>query len=335
MDIKQPLDPAALSQAVALSSLLLYVLGFVIVNAHLAKWDVASFDFANAQYLAAGLLFAVFAAIFWFLVGRRIQNIENDFVEFAKLGREYKWPRTWAFFCLFQVFAELSFAFVVGAYWTASIFHQRSTQQIALTGALVVFFLIDYYVLWNKKIYQRAPAIALPIASIFHVLVVVTAFYWFPDAGITRIVIVYFGITFVLNFVLDIGRRRETNAVFAMFWTAVFVLGTAATFGASIYGHIKTSVGGGQARRVEVILNAAVPASLQSKLLGGSSTTAPILIYAETSDAIFLSRGSDAGEVIRVSKSAIAGVVTFEHKDKLEANYPVQPTPDSTVDRKR
>jgi hypothetical protein len=195
-------------------------------------------------------------------------------------------------------------------------------NKTVLTGALGIFFLIDYYVLWKKNIYQRAPAIALPIASIFHVLVVVAAFYWFPDADITRIVSVYFGIALVLYFVLDIGKRLEISAVFAMFFMAVFVLGTAATFGASIYGHIKTSVGGGQARRVEVILNAAAPVSLQSKLLGGSSATAPILMYAETSDAIFLSRGSDTGEVIRVSKSAIAGLVSFEHKDKWEANYP-------------
>jgi hypothetical protein len=73
----------------------LYLLGFVTINAHLAKWGVYTFELLSVQYLAAGFVTAIAFTIFGFFVGRRLYYLDHDFNNFAGLGKDYRWPKLW------------------------------------------------------------------------------------------------------------------------------------------------------------------------------------------------------------------------------------------------
>lgn len=306
-DDSRSIDIATLSQAIGLSSLVVYALGFVVVNAHLARWGVTSFDFANSQYLAAGLLYTVTAVIYALIVGRRLLSQENDYQQLFAAGAALGWRRSWAAFCWIFVWVELAFGAVVGIFWTSSLLFSDGFQNRAFTGVLMLVLVVDYVLLWGLDLYQRRPLLALPLAFSLHVFVLGFALLHLTSDAVLSLAILYVAVSFVVLFVDDVHTRSPRTKLFNVSWVIISVLSSAAMFGGTLYAEVKASLGGGELRKVKVILSSAAPVSVTDRL----ESRDVALLLAETSDAVLLLSEKESTEVFRLTKDLVAGMLVF------------------------
>lgn len=139
-------DINTLSQVVAIGTVIVYVLGFIVVNARLAHWHTTSFDLANPQYLSAGLMVAASIGIFWFMVWRRLLHLSGDIRELSEKGSHLRWPRAWFLFSRLVITVDLLFGAVVGVFWSAGLLFNITEQQKLFVAVLTAAFILDYFI---------------------------------------------------------------------------------------------------------------------------------------------------------------------------------------------
>ena len=83
---------ATISQLVAGAIAVLYLIGFIGLNAYYVSNGIYSFEFFNVQILAAGILFSSAYGIYGFVVGRRLFYIDKDRKAFMEDGANYRFP---------------------------------------------------------------------------------------------------------------------------------------------------------------------------------------------------------------------------------------------------
>jgi len=308
---KPALDIGLISQVVAVSTVAVYILGFIVVNAFLARWHTASFDLANAQYIAAGLIFLAFLGIFYFVVWRRFVNINHDIEAFSACSADCSWPMAWNLFFVVFVLVELAFGAVVAAFWTAALLFRGTREQLGYLGFLSAYFVIDYYALVRMRVYATRPFLALPLSFLFQLAIVISAVFYFADDAIFTFIIIYFCLVLVGGLIVDMTNSMKISLPFTCFWIGTFLMVIAAMFGALSFQYVKGSIGGGEARDVEVYFAQSAPYQLLNSFGSRAGGPARLIQLAETPNSWILSRERSSEETVRVSKDAIIAIRTF------------------------
>lgn len=314
---KSQISISTVVQISSASLLAFYVLGFTVVNSYLIKLGLYSFDVLNSQYLAAGIIFAVAAGIFGFVVGRRIYFIERDFTEFALLATKFRFQKIWVLFCFVYVFVELAFAGVVGAFWTAGLLFEDIQGHNNLLIGISAVFLIDYLILFRRKIYKNYPQVAIPIAFIGFITIIIVAVKLVPDPRMYTLYVYYFLTGIILNIVIDVSHRRVPSILFNAFWGIVTLLTVAALFGSTFYGEVKRQYGGGKPLSAQFVVCREFPEYLANLLKVENSLTAEANILAETNSEFLVqtkAKNSDAQVSLRITKSLVKAVIPTRSK---------------------
>jgi hypothetical protein len=199
------LSPSGLSQALALLGVLLYVIGFIVVNVHLATFGVQSLELFKPRYISAGGLVLVALFVFTAFAGQRVYHLADDVAGIASLGIKEPYGTLWGVFSLVSVLTELGFGIVVAACWVGFLLVDRASVSPVLYF-LTLFFIVDYALLVSSA-YKHKPKIALPIAFLFHCISIAIFFYVVTEEAVQKIFWGFVALSAAFNLLLDLRKR--------------------------------------------------------------------------------------------------------------------------------
>jgi len=304
---------STVTQAVGLAGLVIYALGFIVVNSHLAGNGTYSFEAFREKYLAAGLITAIAFGIFWFLVGRKIYHGPSDVKHLSEIIQG-KWSSLWRKFCYFHVMTECFFGSLVGAAWAAQLFFVDREKIRPIVFALSIIFLFDYLVLSRRGIYKKYPAIALPIASAVYVGFLLLTPFLVANLSFWALFYFYQINLVVLAVILGIWNEFR-NIKFTIFWIVIYVFSGASTFGVLFYDKIRADLGGGQPIPVRLIVTkeAAPPIAKLLEVRDGISGTVHVIGETDTELILKIANVEQPDvKTLRINKNAVSGIVQLE-----------------------
>lgn len=309
MDSNKPLDNlTSILQLAGSSAFVFYLIGYIGVNSYYVKNGFFSYDIFSVQIVSAGVLFSVIYGIYGFAVGRRLIYLNADREHFTEMGSGYRRPLLWRDFVNLFVIVELFFGIVVGVFWTSGMIFEVTNGFKTFSYVLIAAFIFDYAVLWQSGLYANKPYIALPLAFIGFLLAIFYGVRQIDNPLMLRLIVHYITATLIMYFIVSVHRKSTRSQIFTAFWAFVTVSAFTASFASSYYGSIKSQVGGGEPRKVELFLNEN-RGKLVNLLATDDGTPKEIYLLGETSTELFVNLGSESEVVpLRLAKSAVLAV---------------------------
>jgi len=252
---------------------LLYVCGFIVVNANLAKVGVLDIEFANATYFTAGLSFFLYLLVFYMFAGRAIifgkSWMAKEIKEHLQNGGGQRWLPIIFVHSLINLIFFCCFSATVFA---ASAFKESPSGWFY--GSLVVPFGLLYTMdITNLDVkYPKCHDVILIISK----LAAISGFFIGTIKAQSALILFlqYVGFVAIINFVLDWFERRKTNPEhlsFTAVWGFTALIGAAATYGMTVFGEVNPRLGGARPEAVQLALKQeardVLAASLHPELL--------------------------------------------------------------------
>lgn len=296
-----------------------YIFGFIIVNSHLVKNGIYSFEIFNTIYLAAGAIFIIVVAIFGFTVGRRVYFLDNDFYQLVSNYNKLHNLKKWSIFCLLYILVELLFAVIFGVFWTAYLLFDDVQEIKILIVLLTVFFVIEYLIAKKINFYRNHIYIGISVIIITSFFIVFAIKFLLSDKRILSLFFYYMGNLMVLNIVIQISQKRKDNNIFKYFWGLIFLFSTATLFGNNYYDEIKREYGGGKPMFAKLIVSNYFPAYLSKMLKTENGVIKDAKILAETNSDILIQTKSEEEQItIRISKNLIQAIIPTKCVNRVE-----------------
>lgn len=286
----------------ALLAASIYVFGFLVLNAHLAKHGIVDYDFVDARYILSGASFVFFLVCFYLFAGRTVLNtprwLEEDMRHYKKLGLN----PGWAFVVFVHSLVNMGFQCCLSAaLFTLTAFGDIETAffYMALAGAFFILYTLD---ITNLDI--RFPRIHL-LVSLAVRLGASIAFFANPESGILLAVfLMYVMLVMFINLVLDSLTRHvatRDRISYSAVYSVLILLSTAIAFGALLFGNVSTKIGGARSQSVAATLAKNATEVLPPELMSNPAyTVAGKLIhqtdrfaYIEVSEKTIRLRSSD------------------------------------------
>ena len=231
-----------------------------VLNAHLGKRGVFDFGLANSRYLITGAHFVVFLAFWYLSAGRAIIFLEKWGSKEIESAAELRLSRFW----YSVIFINSLIGFVFSACISAAFFSITLLGNLeTITFGIYLLSLLPIVYTWNflnldfrypraKKVLKfitGTAAIIIFFITIDICSTTMTVFFHFllisASVNLTLFSFERSGITF------SIISDRLTSEMISL---VIFVLLTSVLFGWFHYENIKSYLGGGQLREVEIIV---------------------------------------------------------------------------------
>lgn len=310
------LDVSSLVPGIATLSLVLYVSGFIVLNSHLASFGIQSFALLEPRYVMAGGLLFLTLGIYTAFAGRRVFYLDHDIQEFSKLGRGSRFSTIWEVFAGIHVITEALFGTVFAAWLIGGLLAEKRPSDLffAVGGS---FFLFDYALVWSG-FYKRNPKAGARIAFLLHFMVVFLFFLLSEEQLPRDLFWAFVGLSLVLNLLLDLRNRigqSESYRIFEAGWVLFTVLLFSLYFGSSVYGRVRTSLGGGKPQPVRLILTDADKEKLSQIRNKNALFSKKILLVAENENEVILRVPNNAGyTTVRLRKDAVVAIISDEEE---------------------
>ncbi|MCX5819729.1 MAG: hypothetical protein NT047_07445 [Deltaproteobacteria bacterium] len=278
-----------------------YVLGFLVINAHLNKYGVSDLDIANVRYLAAGAVYTFYLVLFYLFGGRAILFTKKWMGEEIDFLRKTGASERWSLLAFIHSFVHLIFFLCLSAASFSSIAFS-GTETFFFYGVLSLAFLIDY-TMDVRNLDVRYPKLHLVIQFAIKIPAIVVFFILAESWKPITVFFTYLGIAMYLNFVLDNFERHRMTAdkiLFSAIYTIVFFLGTAVSFGALTYGDVSRKIGGGHSIEANIALKEEYSELLNSK--GQSLSNLEVKVIYVTNKHLYVEINN---ETIRIPDSSI------------------------------
>lgn len=306
--------------AYALFVAALYVCGFLVLNAHLAKHGIADYEFVDARYFLAGASFAFLLVCFYLFAGRAVLHmprwLQEDINHYQKLGL----PSQWAVVVFFHSLVSLTFGCCLSAaFFSLTAFGDVETAffYAALAGAFFVLYTFD---ITNLDI--RFPRTHLVVSLVVKALAVVSFFANRDTGMLMAIFSMYIGLVFFINLALDSLTRHgvtRDRVTFSAIYAVLIVLITSLVYGGVAFGNVSAKIGGARQQTVVAALSnetlESIPKDLTSsqghELVGNLIHQTERFIYIEVS-----------GKTVRLrSEDIVALIVSPEITKAFWAEY--------------
>ncbi|MDC8773440.1 hypothetical protein [Roseateles albus] len=306
--------------AYALLAASLYVCGFLVLNANLAKHGIVDFEFVDARYILAGSSFAFFLVCFYLFAGRAVLHtpkwLQEEIDHYQKLGLKPKWNVV--VFANSLVFATFACCLSAGLF-SLTAFGDVETAffYAVLAGAFFVLYTLDV-----TNLDLRIPRTHLVISLVVR-LAATIAFFANPESGmLVTVFMLYLAMFFFVNLALDSIKRHGATPdrlSYSAIYALVLLLTVAVAFGATVFGSVSTKIGGARPQTIVAALSEDAAKSIPTEVLSG----APHLVTGK------LIHQTDRFSYVEVSQKTIrlrspdivALVVTPERPQSFWSNY--------------
>lgn len=233
---------------------LIYVCGFLALNAHFYQYGVVDIGLANPDYLVVGSLFILYLATYSVFGGRSIVLVKSWLQQQIDLLNDTKPRSINSFVAFIHSLLDVTFLHCLSAAFF-SIFAFGQYESFMFYFVLSIAFLIKYPLeaFWNVDL--KYPFFFLMMDIAIKAIAIWAFFYFSTSTELIQVFIAFAGFSVYINFVLDGFERYKINRdriLFSIIYSAIFFLGAAVHFGAVAYGDISKKIGGGQSIPVEI-----------------------------------------------------------------------------------
>ena len=239
--------------AIAVASL--YICGFLVLNATLAKYNIFDFDFVNSRYFLTGANFLFFVIVFYLFAGREIlfgkKWLSKDLEAMNKKGKSGFWSALAFAHSLISILFACCFS---AAFYTSIAF--GGAEAAVFYAAVAITFLIRY-TLDVTNIDVKHPRFNTVVALLGEMGAIFVFFVLADSVKMITVFSVYFGAVAVINFIADrFDRYRTTKDLltFTGVYGSVIFLTTAISYGALIYGDASPKIGGARPQEASATL---------------------------------------------------------------------------------
>lgn len=234
----------------------LYVCGFLVLNAHLAKYGVEDYEFIDARYFLAGASFTFFLVCFYLFAGRAVLNmpqwVQEDVGYFHKIGAHPSW------FIIAFLHSLVSAAFsccLSAALFSFAAFGNFETAffYAVLAGAFFILYTFD---ITNLDI--KFPRTHLIISLAVKVIAIIAFFSNIGTGMLLTVFSLYVALFVFINLVLDSLTRHGATSdriSYSTIYAAVILLTIALAYGSLSFGNVTPKIGGARPQQILVALS--------------------------------------------------------------------------------
>jgi hypothetical protein len=291
------------------STSLLYVPGFVVVNAYMATKGVTEQPLLSSRYVAAGGLFIVASLFYYFLVLKPVVHRARD-----GIAMNAAWPSWFHGFVHNYFFLEALFRAAYFSAWLVAI-TTPSAASIAALLLTTVIGAVDGVIFarrWLSPISRflvSAGALVVGLLGFGFLCVLEPTMLGLSTAATLFLV----AVTTVMT---SVGWRSGDDRSWGMVYLSVYGLLAAVAFGATTYGGIAAKYGGGAPVKVQVVLSASAEDQIRKALEGAK---AGVYLLASTDDALFLETRANAQHksTTRIERGQVSAIM-FETASTAE-----------------
>ena len=307
LDKAQKRYPSSLAmlQALPAAALGTYVFGLLATNVHLGKFGIFDTDLIDSRYVTVGILYFFFLAIWYCFAGQHLLRVELEEPAPEENEGFVRSLRKWTRFVFLTCVSTALFAL---------IFLECAEAVLFCMLALALRIIGPRWEnLWeSKNLFSRFPRCDWAIEPAMMGIAIAVFFLTIGVGSLAMILFFHFlAISIYGAFAFRVARQyqkygKEHGSIsrVIMHVGAFFIL-SSMSFGWLQYGHIASSLGGGQIQTVElVVLDASVSKSLES--LGfdvDPSFKAELIHISETKGFFFV-----GNKIVQLPRDVLEGV---------------------------
>jgi hypothetical protein len=290
-----------------------YLFGFLIVNAHLAKYGIVETNPVRAQFLAAGGIFIALTAAVWTTVLRdMVRGDEATTARYENLVARGIPADAARRLARFGSFAEP----LLGIAGTQVLAASYLLSKVDLKELLFVSFLVLLLPVGMASMLARReepPARRIVWGA---VAIVGTIAY------LTAVIVLgsneerFLLLSLLLPALGGVPYRQwwapiEATHERVLAWAAMSLILSAGLFGSTVYGAVRPAIGGGRPETVMLILKHEASPQLQVLLSIEKGISAPVRLIVQSDSELAVHVGeSDAAEkTIRIARSEVSAIV--------------------------
>lgn len=293
---------------------LLYIFGFLVLNANLSKSGVVDYEFVDARYILSGSVYAYFLVCFYLFAGRTVVHsprwLSEDLVHYQKLGLDSKW--NFIVFLHWLVNAGFSCCMSAGLFGLAAFGDRESAFFYSI---LVASFLVLYWFDTTNHDIKHPRTHLLVLLAVRTAATV--AFFANPESGLLATTFALtLALFFFINLVLDTVARHgatKDRLTYSSVYAVVILLTLAIAFGATLYGSVSNKIGGARPQKVAISLTSEASALIPKELLAGAPAQISGALIHQTDKFVYLLVSE---KTIRLRNADVVAIVATPDKQK-------------------
>ena len=319
----------------ALLAASIYVFGFLVLNAHLAKHGIVDYDFVDTRYIFSGASFVFFLICFYLFAGRTVLHtprwLEEDMRHYKKLGFKSGWTHV--------VFVNSLVNMGFQCCLSAALFSSTAFGDIetAFFYALlaVAFFILYTLDVTNLDIRFPRTHLVVLLAVRFGASI---AFFANTEYGmLLAVFLMYVTLVIFINLAIDSLTRHgatRDHVSYSAVYSVLILFSTAIAFGALLFGNVSTKIGGARSQSVAATLAKNATEVLPPELISSPAYTVVGKLIHQT-DRFAYVEVSD--KTIRLRSSDIVAMVVTPEKQRsfwtelLQRQSPVSTKPQPII----
>ncbi len=233
-----------------------YLLGFVVFNVHISEYGYFLNDVFSPRSVIAGLVFFFYIACFSAFAGRYAvlarTQVAEDIAFLRSLGCGTFWQGVKFAESQIKIFVFLALSTLFFCSFTVA-----TEYDFLILVVMALWFLIIYPMdVANWDLSKPRLFVSVSLAHGFTVITTL-AYVLVKDENFRAVALSYFGIFVVLNMVLDSFERyriTRDRVFYTVIFASIFLLSTAAGFGALVYDRVSYRIGGGTPVKADLYL---------------------------------------------------------------------------------
>ncbi len=292
----------------------LYVCGFLVLNAHLAKFGILDVDFINARYFLAGANFLFYLICFYLFAGRAVMFSPKWLgQELERLNRSRSQP-IWSVVVFLHSFLNSFFFLCLSAAMFTALAIDAS-EPARFYAVLGVGFVV-VYTLDTTNLDVRYPKTSETCAILVKVFAIFSFFANSSSLVLLSAFFSYFGIFVFINLVLDTFDRHKTTGdkiAFTGVYALVALLGGAIAYGVLFFGKVSSTFGGARPTAVVAGLTNEAHEALPSTAATPTAQALEGQLVHQTASFTYI---STSGRTIRLRTADIVVLVVTPEPEK-------------------
>lgn len=307
--LRDLVTPSAVAEALAYVAATTYVIGFLVVSAHLASLGVENFQVFRLQYIATGTVTLAILLMYAAFVGWELVRRE-DYVTLTRVTLLVGLGGIWARLAGIFVLSAIAFKVVVATLAVSAIFFDVPVGSIYYL--LFVFFVLDVSAIAGRTrgrwdlISRLVTLLAMQVMAIpafFRVIedVPVRVLFW-------RFTLLAIAIGSLYYWRRILGRGRAYVAA----GLAFVVLLWSVDFGSFLYKFVRPSIGGGKPVVVRLLVTDQARKMLKGLLLVDGYLSEEVFVLADSGGELVVRPvhlPASTQRVVRINKGMIQGSV--------------------------
>lgn len=316
---------ASIAQTVAISTVVLYVFGFIVVNTYLAKFGIVSLGLFEARYVPAGAFVGALLFIYIVTAGLHVYYGPEKVGELVSAGKkDGKVSTLWGIFSMIHTYAGLGYGLALATTLVGWYFLDDGGAELLIIPMLL-FYMIDFP-LREKGTLDRLPRFSAILLFGFYCLFIATYVYVIDNNSLHALFAVLFAIAFVQNQVQHeqdrTGHQSFSSRLMLIVAVPTVLLVLCLFVGRTLYGEVPRGVGGGKPPVVRLLFSDEAISKVEGFLpIKGDQSQLFLLIDETCEELIVVPVDADESSenAIRLRKDLVLATVSVpQPSEKLE-----------------